>query len=68
LLGGRICQGYSCSAKLYDLDESFKLVFRRHSNLAWLHRSRSDVWESQAEREVVRAGGEMVLDDSFSKW
>ncbi|KAH7175138.1 uncharacterized protein B0J16DRAFT_255669, partial [Fusarium flagelliforme] len=50
------------------LDESFELVFRRHSDLDRLYRSRSDVREGQAQCEMIKAGGEMVLDGSFSKW
>ncbi|EMT67198.1 hypothetical protein FOC4_g10000012, partial [Fusarium odoratissimum] len=55
-------------SQLYDLDESFKLVFRRHSDLSRLRWSCLDVRKGQAEREMVRASGEMVLHSSFGQW
>uniref|UniRef100_A0A0D2Y6J8 Uncharacterized protein n=1 Tax=Fusarium oxysporum (strain Fo5176) TaxID=660025 RepID=A0A0D2Y6J8_FUSOF len=65
---GRICEGDFRGSQFYNLDESFKLVFRLNSDLGRLYRSRSDVKEGQAEREVVGASGEMVLDGSFGQW
>ncbi|EMT68751.1 hypothetical protein FOC4_g10004835 [Fusarium odoratissimum] len=68
LFGGRASSGDFRGSQLYDLDESFKLVFRRHSDLSRLRWSCLDVRKGQAEREMVRASGEMVLHSSFGQW